>query len=419
MRSRLAHHSFFLSLAVVNASIFKDSSRATGSYTTDVTRVLKLDANLQSMESFINPDVSVALGRKSDGMTPKATSDISSLGVALIQPVTAGIEFQQTSKERFPTLRSLHINMESVSTMLSFEDLGLINQVAKRWSPEGRLSKVEISVEFDSPELKAIQFEEVFHTARLGLMLRKSSDGVVIDRVERTSGLIKEGDRLVMINATDVSKFSLDHIVQLLSKTPRPMTIRFSRAPTEKSNWVKALGNERVERPPNLDNGGSLSAVPNHGKAPSCYQMHFKMGMPTGIVVQRSHVGDIPVICSVNLSELSRALVGAEEGTPEGSLPGRSRVPLTGTAVIAVSGLKSVDVGFDETSRILQEFAKSSCADAASYVENDFSAYPISFAELTSEEWGMIDTFDACIAGVALTFIDDSSKIGIYYWRLE
>ena len=404
---RLIHPFLFTRLAVVNASIFRESSRATGSYSTEVTRVLKLDANLQSMESFINPDVSVALGRNVVGTTPQSTSDISSLGVALIQPVTAGIEFQQTSKERFPTVRSLNLNMESVSTMLSFEDLGLINQVVKRWSPEGRSPEVQAQVEFDSPELKTTQFEEVFHTARLGLMLRKGSDGVVVDRVETASGLIEEGDRLMMINETNVAESSLDHIVQLLSKNQRPMTVRFQRAPRANSIETKALGNKRPELPPNPDDEGSLPTFQDDGKPSGWYQMHFKMGVPTGIVVQRSHVGDIPVISSVNFSALSKALVGVEEAMPEGftppSLPDLARVPLTGTAVIAVSGLKSVDVGFDEMSRILEEFAKSNDTDEA----HPLSAYPISFVELTSDQWGSIDTFDACISGVALTFIDD------------
>jgi hypothetical protein len=402
MQIALLTHPFFHRLAVVNASIFKDGS--------EVTRVLSLDANLQSMESFINPDVSVALGRKADGTSPKASSDVSSLGVALIQPVTAGIEYQQTSKERHPTIRSLHLNMESVSTMLSFEDLGLINQVVKRWSPEGRSPQFQQHVELDSQELMVTKFEEVFHSASLGLMLRKSFDGVVVDRIASTSGKIKEGDRLIRINETDVAEYSLHDIVQLLAKTPRPMNVHFVRTSIANSMIDKTQVQEGAKLPRNQIVGESVSISPSDGKPPSWYQTYFKMGMPTGIVIQRSHVGDIPVISSVNLSELSRAIVGAEEATPGRvsllSLPDLTRVPLTGTAVIAVSGLKSVDIGFDEMSRVLDEFAKSTCR-SDSHAHSDISAYPISFVELTSEEWGSIDTFDACIAGVALTFIDD------------
>ena len=61
------------------------------------------------------------------------------LGVALIQPVTIGIEYMQIERDLFPTRRSLQINIDPVSTMLSFGDLQLVETILKRWSTNEEL----------------------------------------------------------------------------------------------------------------------------------------------------------------------------------------------------------------------------------------------------------------------------------------
>lgn len=364
------------------------------------------------MESFINPDVSVALGVKSDGIAASSASDLSALGVALIQPVTAGIEFQQVSKERFPTIRSTTVSMESVSTMLSFEDLGLINQVIKRWFPEGRSRsrRVRPGLTLDPTEQKAIQFEVVFRTSQLGMVLKNSGGGVVVDRIETASGEtseIRKGDRLLMIDGVDVPGSSLHNVVQVLAQSPRPMKLIFLREATAGTKDAKHVQRTEVLSPRLTDEGRTYAVSLVDAKSPIWYKLHFKMGVPNGIVVQRSHGGDIPVIREMDASSLSIALVGIE-GTPdvESGLPPPYRVPRTGTAIVAVSGIKSVDLGFDETSRVLEEFTKPSCVTEFDELQ-DAAVYSISFVELTSDDWGSIDSFDACIAGVTLTFIDD------------
>jgi hypothetical protein len=402
-RDILTHPYRLIRLAVVNASFTEDSSGSSGSDSSDVKRVFTLDANLNSMESFINPDVSVALGLKPDGAVMSCASDSSALGVALIQPVTAGIEFRQISKERFPTIRSMNLSMESVSTMLSFEDLGLINQVIERWSPErgSRNFKPEVSQE------KTIKFDVVVQTARLGLGLKKSGDVIIVDRVEASSTDVRNGDRLLKVDEVDVSERSLHYVVELLSKKPRPMKLQFLRQTTASDSNAENESSQSPILHCRHDNDNSDSSTLNR-KSPLWYQLHFRMGMSNGITIQRSHEGDIPVIGEVNLLDLSRAL-GLEGDAPGGEtllLLDSVYVPRTGTAIVAVSGLKCVDLGFDETSRVLDEFTKTIHPIEPDILMNT-AVYSMSFAELTSSDWGSIDTFEARIAGVALTFIDD------------
>ena len=127
-------------LAVANLSMVKVQTHQSEK------NVTSLDAQLVSMESYINPDVSEALRFRKrhqdmvgeahieafpvpDKDTPDDTQALDLLGVALIQPVTSGLEVCEIKRELFPTTRSASVNIEPVSTMLSFEDLQLIELV--------------------------------------------------------------------------------------------------------------------------------------------------------------------------------------------------------------------------------------------------------------------------------------------------
>lgn len=379
----------------------------------DVEQVISLDANLHSMESFINPDVSVALGGQLDETNDcESKSTVYTLGVALIQPVTAGVDFRQVSRERFPTIRSVNLNMEAVSTMLSFEDLSLINQLLRRWSPEGKSHNRRSKEGLDKKDEDTIQFDISVEAPRLGVELKNTIDGVVVDNIEAASTptlAIEKGDRLVLIDGVDLSGLSLQSVVQMLAKRPRPMILTFVRNSKSERDTVASTGN----------NGGDLSVstemmkrdkpIPPGGvKFPVGYKLHFRMGTPNGFVIERTHGGDIPIISGIDLEILSQALVGADVDSVvnNSDTSTAAKIPPTGTAIVAVSGLKSVDLGFDETARVLDEFAKPSFVNESEELQ-DTAVYTISFLELSSGDWGSIDSFDASIAGMALTFIDD------------
>ena len=119
----------------------------------DTSVTIMVDANLKGMETYINSNVQNAIGPNRhrevfeatndstlffDGISEQskpgrqhtynsksATSELE-LGIALIEPVTANLEFCQIQRDFHPTLRNISFRMEPVSTVLSFEDLDLI-----------------------------------------------------------------------------------------------------------------------------------------------------------------------------------------------------------------------------------------------------------------------------------------------------
>ena len=115
-----------------NSEIILDFEDSEGS---DYRTITTLDAHLNSMESYINPNInkSVRVGASLSAVEQsvpkmqeaKVGDDFvyNELGIALIEPVTATIEFNQVQREMHPTYRSVSIGMNAVSTMLSFEDL--------------------------------------------------------------------------------------------------------------------------------------------------------------------------------------------------------------------------------------------------------------------------------------------------------
>ncbi len=89
---------------------------------------LTVEGQLHSLESYINPKPRHILENER-----LATEDSDILGVALIEPVTAGFHFHQITRVNFPMTRDMYINLEPVSTTLSFEDIHLIETVLSKW----------------------------------------------------------------------------------------------------------------------------------------------------------------------------------------------------------------------------------------------------------------------------------------------
>ena len=65
-----------------------------------------------------------------------ADENYQELGIALIEPVTAKLDFCRIERDLFATSRTMSLRMEPVSTTLSFEDIGLIEGVLSRLSKE-------------------------------------------------------------------------------------------------------------------------------------------------------------------------------------------------------------------------------------------------------------------------------------------
>ena len=114
-------------LAIVTTSIIKEMI---GSYGDKIHT--SIEGQFHSLESYINPQPRKVL-EKDEFYVGSVSKDTDTLGVALIEPVSADFNFHQIKRKNFPLSREMYVNMESVSTTLSFEDIRLIESVFSRW----------------------------------------------------------------------------------------------------------------------------------------------------------------------------------------------------------------------------------------------------------------------------------------------
>ena len=256
------------------------------------------------------------------------------LGVALIQPVTAGVEFCQIKRDRFPTLESFSVNMEPVSTILSFEDLSLIESILERWSSRGIVAK-SISMEgsssniddsrpmsmisqtsFRSEEItekesQIVSYDVTFESERLGLVLKKASGDILVERMQSTNQfeLVQVGDALTAINGVTVESLTLDEVVELLSSSPRPVTVSFSRHVPYHSSVRLASSSFGMSRSFSYSQeesvtDDSVDAVADESfeddkRLPVGYITTFRCGVLNGLTVEPSPCGALPVVIDV------------------------------------------------------------------------------------------------------------------------
>eukprot|EP00977_Amphora_coffeiformis_P011238 scaffold2704_cov159-Amphora_coffeaeformis.AAC.8 len=241
-------------LAIVNGSKILGPPNASGDS-------LKVNADFQNVSSHIIPDSSEILciaSRHYDLVTEclpdyagiyhqdgrlSTAEKVDQLGVALLLPVTVGIELEQTvsTKEDVGTKRSLALNMDPLSVMLSADDLLLIRSLVSRWgSPKARNeNKGSGSVG---------HFEVVFKSDRLGLGLRRESRNFVVDASHDKSGVCV-GDILYSINGAVLAESAtlpLAGIVERLREEPRPLRLGFLR----KSEQADARENDSEDLVP-------------------------------------------------------------------------------------------------------------------------------------------------------------------------
>jgi hypothetical protein len=199
----------------------------------------------------------------------------------------------------------------------------------------------------------------------------------------------------VAIEGNDVSQKSLNEIAEILTTRPRPIRLQFLRM-KEKIAKVTSPDTDVQEFKTQGDEKKSL---------PIAYSLKFKTGVPNGLSVQHSHKGSIPILQDIDVPELVLSLVEFGEDDFFG-VDHQLRIPVSGSAILSVNGVKAVDLGFDEILKILDELTYPQDEEEAHGIRSH-STYCISFAEFTAEDWGSIDTCEACITGIALTFIDD------------
>lgn len=427
-----------------------------------VQQLTAVDAQLHSMESYINPDVDDALRFKrrhaemvGDAVSTSSTAfqyedteenerhSSDALGVALIQPVTTGIEYSEIRRDLFPTHRSLFVNVEPVSTMLSFEDLELIEAVLKRWSSERSGStparddrEVSGTTKFEGgdkrsmePAFESREYEVVFRSARLGLGLKMDSGRIIVDSVQNSDydELIAVGDTMLSIDGSGLDAKSLADAVKELSVAARPTTILFSSSPR-----LPVVVERAGETPPHVrtpeeiteessevdshEEDGARGLLNADGLADS-YIVGFRVGVPSGLSLEKSSCGNFAIVKNVLPTfRAATSLDSVDESNAEqietvNLEENVTRVPRIGAVVIAVEGVQAEELGHQEIIRLLGNLSGEADAGngvAANADSPDWKgSYSVSFVELDSSLWGNVDIVDITAVGITLSFIDD------------
>jgi hypothetical protein len=428
-------------LAVANISTVnkREISGSRNSGSIDIQQITSVGAQLHGLETYINPDVSAALrfrqrhcemvGKEfSPSFNPVSedgVEDNGDLGVALIQPVTIGIEYMQVKRDLFPTRRSLQINIDPVSTMLSFEDLQLVEIVLKRWSrdkgkksdnatnPEDVLSRSKTSEE-SLIESKP-KFHVVFNTMRLGLGLRTEESHVVVTSIQNPAynRQIKHGDILISVGDESVLNMPLEQIVEILAISGRPVIVGFERNATLTLQETDEGATTDEESPSEEDiDEDSVTGYPI-----SCYSLHFRSGMKLGLVFEKSVCGQFPVVSKL-LSTIDETVVlsGSVDETDTEQIEvidsvfnsEHTRVPRVGAVVVAVDEVPVEELGAEEVWQVLSKMQDSDVSPGliGSDIASDVT-FSLTFQETHSSTWGKIDSIEISSAGMALSFIDD------------
>lgn len=424
---------------------------------TDSRKFTSINAQLHSMESYINPDVDAALGFKprhsemvgeyssafprtmEEGNKDDNSAVGSALGVALIQPVTTGIEYTELSRDLFPTKRSLSVNIEPVSVGISFEDLQLIETVTKRWSKK-KVSGTEDVYAIDSVDEDFEKFEPdvelynvYFYTSRLGLGLKADIKGITVidNRHSEHSQVIKIGDILTGIEGQDFKGRSLDDVVGHLSNCKRPVRVTFERT---KVLVDEAPSNTADEN----ESHGSIDEISSESRSTdmndtqyvaSCYDIKFRIGMSRGLELEKSPCGRFPVVTRI-LSSFANATCGcdvdesnAEQIETTFDPPKNIRVPCTGAVVVAINGVSVEEIGVEETFQRLSALAlegnERNTYSSISEILESSQIYSLSFMEADADVWGKVDEIDISTTGIALSFIDDLNGRDMPLFRAE
>jgi hypothetical protein len=418
----------------------------------DVQHITSLDAQLHGLETYINPDVDEVLRfsrRHVDMIGPNYSSDFPPvvdtepsyvddlLGVAMIQPVTTGIEYTQVERALFPTKRSLVINVDPVSTMLSFEDLQLVEVVLNRWSLR-KESKVTppLLKSIESRQIQAVhpseqqiqlttlEFEVVFHSARLGLGLKMDQGSVIVTSVESPEYQlrIRPGDIVLSVSTKEVEHFTLNDVVDMLSKSKRPLSVGFRReieaAPApiilERSSF--AAKKSKAGLPGGIYDLQTCIESATRFSVP-CLTLRFHTGIHFGLEFERSLCGQFPVVTR-SLSTITDAIVDTstvDESNAEqieviesASETGAPRLPRVGAIVVAIGDIPIEELGVDQAWLLLAQMQQGRWIGDRD--ENQIAGNPtvcISFQEIATSVWGKIESLDISTAGIALSFIDD------------
>ena len=226
-----------------------EEERKAGEQISDLT----VTADFQDVSSYMTPELSdiIAIKEPHVGMLEKILSNavtnlileeernegsVEDIGAPLLLPLTVSIEFEESRKSQSPKERSIGVNIDPLSIMLSHEDLHLVQSVAQSWRSKPKVPK---------RKRRQYLFEATFESKRLGLGLRKENGRIVVDNVSDSLSLdsILTGDAFYAINGKripDSAELTLSEMVCQLASEPRPLTVTFLRADDNSTPLVAA-----------------------------------------------------------------------------------------------------------------------------------------------------------------------------------
>ena len=429
-------------LAVGNMSIVRESS-----ISHDMRSNTTLSGHVKGLETFIHNNVDTIIGphRHED------SNDNAKMGVALIEPVTVTVELRIVSRTRFPTSRFVSVEIEPVSTLLSFSDLNLIETVlrkstrkkgskahdteTKQPNPETNVQSPVMATKFDSLQLsrssdysvddQPITFDVAILTKKLGLQLRKSGVSVVVES-SLTNDKIEAGDVLLSVNGQSVERQTLASIVELFEQSPRPLIVTLSRSNSLQQPGLH-YGNESsvgnvtsskslsfdlsfknpfdFDSPRSDDTGGREKYAESNqiSQLVFRYDLVCQCGKQNGLELV-SGIGGSPVVNKVDYEVFAHAI--SEEVPNTDNIPSMiasKRMPLPGAVIVAINGkeVNGKELTFD---KVVDELVSN---ESSSSTQGE-SSYTLSFVEVDSSAWGNISNFEGKLS-FNLTVIDDTN----------
>ncbi len=472
-------------IAVVNSSVTSKSlpiKTHQNSYADEVEnnieKITSIDAHFHGMESYINSNVFNVLEsgyfasqkqyKERDNFYPPGSKSTNhTLGVALIQPVTSSFEYCEIRKPNFPSTRTLFVTFDPISTMISFEDLDLIENIMIGWSSRKFSKKYETSrmeedqVEHESKHSSEISrnvpkrtienenqsidntnyapvdqlgtqiYEIVFYEKKLGLALRSSGGSVVVDNVgiEKYIGKINLGDELVSISGQNVNRMSFQSIIDVLASSNRPLSLCFKRKNVNTSE--RTFG--KTEFSCNDDSASDVSTEPasskkvgnlpetGHRNTTDAYKITFKTCRKSGLIFKESCCNGLPVVTEINEVLFNEAAICSSNIFCNVLNPGdhKLRAPSPGAVVVAVDEILMNDLDFVSFMTKLNDFEKS--FEMSNLIEDEVGSdppvpvsddtiskeYSLTFLTISSRDWGTVDNFNINISEIKLTIIDD------------
>ena len=429
-------------LAIGNMNITREEASSVSQYgQVDTRSTTTVSGHMKELSSYVHNNIDTMIG-------PNHTED-DSTGVALIEPVTITLEVCLESRTRFPTSRFVSVEIEPVATLVSFGDLLLLQTIARKQSrkkkirnEKGRLKHNErrepTSPHYlqDSVQLNSssgysecdegpLLFDVIILTKKLGVQLRKSGPSVVVDLTNNPE--VNAGDTLLSINGQSIERMPLPAIVEMFDRTPRPLTITFSRVKKTAASGRKVLHHQPSVTtgenaiPSNSlsfdsfnplfesqtsDQGHRMSADESEGvsarQVGNSYRIDLvcKRGKPIGLEFLVG-LGGAAVVHKVDYEVLASCICSHTNQSVSDTISrmlATKKLPLPGSILLAIAGDEMVGKHLT-----LDDVSKQLASEESSV--GDDKPYTLSFVE--ADSWGNVSNLEGKLS-VALTLIDDT-----------